>query len=303
MSISSRFDRHRSSPVRASSAATNDWPPMWSQVTTRVSPCRGRRRALAERVAHEAGAEVGLPLQLAVEVVGVQPPRAEERVEPLAVGDRRPGGVGAVRQLVRLVRHRLAGDPPPRDGAGLAVERHDDELVPADLLRTPAASTLAGASPVATAPAGATGARARLRRSPPRRRCGHRRGVADGYGGQQEHPVAPHDGRRRAAPGDLDLPGDVLGLAPRERRFGMPGDSGRLGSAPLAPVAVGPGGLGVRRRGPSDHQPQNRRRPGPSMHGASSPDSRFRRPRRAVVPFRFAALSRRAAVPFRLGAL
>ena len=54
-----------------------------------------RRLPFAELLAHLLVAEIFLPEQLAVHVVGVEPERVEEGVDALAVGDRRRRGVGA----------------------------------------------------------------------------------------------------------------------------------------------------------------------------------------------------------------
>ena len=70
-------------------------------------PC-STASALAELVAHLLVAEIVLPEQLAVHVVGVQPARVEGRVDALAVGERRGRGVGAVLLVRRLVRRVLA---------------------------------------------------------------------------------------------------------------------------------------------------------------------------------------------------
>ena len=248
-----------------------------------------RRRPLAERVAHETVAEIDLPQQLPVEVVGVQAPRSEERVEPLPVGHRRPGGVTSVRLLVALVRERLARHALPGDVAGLAVERQHDEPVRLHLLRSPRTAPAAPIAPAAaTAPPFATlrrAARRDLRRpSPPR---GIRRDqwlrVSERHRGEQEDLVAPDDRRRRPASGDLHLPGNVLGLAPGERRIGVPRDAGGLRPAPLPPIAAGVGGLRSRGRDAPERQTQGRGKGHHSIsmqdvHCASSPRLGLRAP-------------------------
>ncbi len=72
-----------------------------------VRPWSDRRRALAELVAHLLVAEILLPHQLAVHVVGVEPLRLERRDDVLAVGDRGARGEGAV-----VLMRAFAAAPP-----------------------------------------------------------------------------------------------------------------------------------------------------------------------------------------------
>ena len=88
-----------------------------------------RRAAFAERVAHLLVAEILLPDELAVHVVGVVPERVERRDHVLAVGRGRGRRPGAVLRMRRLVRRLFLGDALPQDFAGLPIEREDDELV------------------------------------------------------------------------------------------------------------------------------------------------------------------------------
>jgi hypothetical protein len=67
-----------------------------------------RRRSFAELVAHLLVAEVGLPDQLAVHVVGVEAARFEVGEKVRAVGDRRARGPRAVVLVRRFVRLFLA---------------------------------------------------------------------------------------------------------------------------------------------------------------------------------------------------
>src|SRR5688572_11675132 len=64
-------------------------------------------------------------------------------------------------------------------------------------------------------------------------------GHAHRHSRHQIHAIAPDDRRGVTAPRDLDLPADVFGLAPLERRIGRPGDARGIGPAPLPPIALG----------------------------------------------------------------
>ena len=86
-----------------------------------------RGRALAEAVARLHLPELLLPQDLAREVERVQPARAVEGEEPLAVGEQRGRGV-AVRLVRPLVRHLLVDDGAPAHGAVLACDGHHHEL-------------------------------------------------------------------------------------------------------------------------------------------------------------------------------
>ena len=72
---------------------------------------------------------------------------------------------------------------------------------------------------------------------PPRGACDAAASIADRHRRLHEHPIAPDHGRRRAASGNLDLPADVLRLAPFGRRSGGPRDAGRERPPPLRPEA------------------------------------------------------------------
>ena len=168
-----------------------------------------QRRALAERHVHaHPDAEVLLPEELAVHVVGVEPAGAEEREHARAVGDRRVRREAAVDAVVALVRRGNRRGPLPQ---GLARGPIDGEHVEAVL--EPGVRASAGAS-------------RRLRRRP----------LAGRYRRRQEHPVAGDDRRRVAAPRDLDLPADVA-RAPRQRRVPH-GHAGIEGAAPLRPIGT-----------------------------------------------------------------
>jgi len=69
-----------------------------------------------------------------------------------------------------------------------------------------------------------------------------RSGDAGGDRGQQVDPIAPDHRRRRPATRDLDLPLDVLRLAPLDGRLGGLRDTGHGRPAPLRPVALIGGG-------------------------------------------------------------
>ena len=154
--------------------------------------------ALAEGEPHlHLDAEVLLPERLAVQVVDEKSARAEEGVDPLAVGGRRVRREAAIQVVVSLVRRRGCGRALPEDLAGGAI---DGEHFEAMFL------------------AGATAASAGRRRTACRRRGGL--GLLPGRNRRrQEEPVAPGDGRRVAASGDLDLPLHVRGVAPGDRRL------------------------------------------------------------------------------------
>src|SRR5262249_32730340 len=87
-----------------------------------------RRDGLAPAEARVHPPQLALPQRLAVEVVAVRAEGAERRIQPLAVGGGRAGGVG-VRRMVALVRHLLGGGVLPAQAARLAVEAEDDEAV------------------------------------------------------------------------------------------------------------------------------------------------------------------------------
>ncbi len=173
-----------------------------------VAVQRGRA-PLAELVAHPLVAKVLLPDRPAVHVEGVQPLGLERRDYVLAVGHRgtrRPRAVLGVRCLVRRL---FACDALPEGPARAPIDREHDELV-----------------------------RHRLRAARGVRRVWrdtHR------HGGQQEEAVTPDDRRRRSASGNLDLPLDVLRVAPFERRSGGRRSARRERTAPLGPELVGAG--------------------------------------------------------------
>ena len=56
---------------------------------------------------------------------------------------------------------------------------------------------------------------------------------------QNEHAIAPDDGRGRPAAGDRNLPFHVLGLAPFEGRVGLGRDAIREWTTPLMPILGG----------------------------------------------------------------
>ena len=107
VSISSRLTRHSSAPVRLVER-DDERPALVIPDARRGIAVQHRRRALAELVAHLLVAEVLLPDELAVHVVGVEPLRLERRDDVLAVGDRRARRPGAVVLMRALVRRRLA---------------------------------------------------------------------------------------------------------------------------------------------------------------------------------------------------
>src|SRR4030095_14915259 len=150
-------------------------------------PVEDGRLAFADPLAHLLVAEILLPERLAVHVVRVEAERVEERVDVLAVGHGRRGRPRAPLRMRAFVRRVLVRRALPDRLPGLAIERHHDELV--RHLRARAA---------------------RLVRSGAAR---------DGrHGGEDEHLVAPNDRRAGSAARYLDLPADVLRLAPLEGR-------------------------------------------------------------------------------------
>ena len=138
------------------------------------------RGTFAELVAHLLVAEVFLPDERPVHVVGVEAERLEEGEDMLAVGRRGARRPRTVVGMARLVRLRLARRALPGDLAGAAIDRVHDEAM--CLSRRDAAAR-------------------RVRRSA---------GCGRGNRGQHEEPVAPDDGRRGSAPGNLDLPANIL---------------------------------------------------------------------------------------------
>ena len=85
-----------------------------------------RRASLAELVAHRLVAEIFLPDELAVHVVGVDAARLERRDHVLPVGHRRRRGPRAVVLVRRFVRRFFARRLLPDDAAIATVERHHD---------------------------------------------------------------------------------------------------------------------------------------------------------------------------------
>ena len=167
-----------------------------------------RRRALAELVAHALVAEVLLPEQLAVHVVGVEAERLEVGEDVLAVGDRRARRPRAVVDVRRFVRLLLARDPLPDGLSRLAIDRHDDEAMHAARLQAAARRVLRVA------------------------------GDADGNRGRHEEAIAPDDRRRRSAAGNLHLPADVLAFRSTRAADWRSGDAVGVRAAPLRPVAA-----------------------------------------------------------------
>ena len=166
-------------------------------------------------------ARLPAPLQVALEVVGVEPFRAEVGVDERAVGHG-SGRREAAAAVARVVGRSLPGGPLPQDAAARGVERHHLEGVLA-----------VGAH--------AVGVRELLALHD----------VLDGLrsgndvaldGRRQEDAVAPHDGRRVAAAGDGGLPEHVLRRAPLERHARVARDSLSVGAAPLGPVRRSRGG-------------------------------------------------------------
>src|SRR5688500_9253928 len=66
-------------------------------------------------------------------------------------------------------------------------------------------------------------------------------GCPHGHGREQKYLITPDDRRRRPAARDLDLPANVLLLAPLERRVRVPRDAGGFGPAPHRPVPISRG--------------------------------------------------------------
>ena len=179
------------------------------------------RHAFAEGHPHaHLHAEVLLPDQRALEVVAVHPARSEERVDVLAVGDRRVRGETAVLVVAAFVRRGRLRRALPEDLAGLAIEREHVERV-LDL-RTAAAARPAGRPAPPGRGAGGGG----------RRGCG--RAGLDGR--REEDVVAPDDRAGVAEARDVGLPLHVLGGAPGERRVAH-GHAVGGRPAPVRPVA------------------------------------------------------------------
>ena len=130
VSISSRLARHSSWPVALverddERRARHEVIPDDDEVVA----VERRRGSLAELVAHPLVAEVLLPDERPVHVVGVEAERVERRDDVLAVGDRRARRPRAVVRMRRFVRHRLVRGPFPDRLAGAPVDRHHDEAV------------------------------------------------------------------------------------------------------------------------------------------------------------------------------
>jgi len=163
--------------------------------------------ALTELEAHvHRHAEVFLPDLLAVDVVGEQAARTEERVHTRAVGD---GGVGreaAVNPVIAFVRHGGRSRPLPVRLSGLTIDRHDHEAVFDAGTGSPAWSATA---------LGCLDLSGRNRR-------------------RHEDAIAGDDWARKPASRDLDLPPDVRLVIPLQRCVSG-GHAGVRRAAPLTP--------------------------------------------------------------------
>ena len=187
---------------------------MWSQTTTRRFAEEYRRAAFPKLIAHALVAKIALPEQLAVYGIGVEPARFERRNQDLAVGNRGCGGPASVLRVRRLVRRLLAGCALPHHLARRSIDRQHHEA----MLRW-------------------RGAARRVRLFDRNLRRDRRQDV---------NPIAPHNRRRRAAPGDFNFPADVLRVAPLNGRRRRGRHSRRVWPAPLRPepfAGLG-GGLG-----------------------------------------------------------
>ena len=211
-----------------------------------------RRGPFAERVPHAASAEVDLPLEVAVQVVGIQPPRSEEREQVLTVGHGRTGCVGPVGLLVAFMGDLLSSYPFPDDLSCVAIERHHGESLRPEGLGTTgrsSAPTVAATLSTVQRPTG------------PVVRCHSGHQVTDRHRREHEDPVVPDDRRRRTSTWDLDFPGHVLRLAPLGRGIAMGREPGGMGAAPLAPKSFGVQGLRLRRDGPRQDDQHGHREP------------------------------------------
>src|SRR4030095_2958649 len=72
---------------------------------------------------------------------------------------------------------------------------------------------------------------------------------SDRDGTQDKDPIAPNDGGGEAPARDLDLPPDVLGLIPFDRRVGVLRDACCIWSPPLRPESICGWGSRCTRRG------------------------------------------------------
>jgi hypothetical protein len=167
----------------------------------------GRAARLSDHGKHVLAAEALLPEERAAHVVRVQAARVEEGEDVAAVGDGRARRPRPVPHGFRT-RSLFGGRPLPQNPAGRAIDRHHDVAVHAAWF------------------------------DGPERRVRRRAFEAGGHGRDQKQRIAPDDRGRRAAPGDLDLPPDVLRLAPLDGRIRKPRHARGLGPAPLRPEPV-----------------------------------------------------------------
>jgi hypothetical protein len=180
-----------------------------------------RRATLTVTVKRVHLAQIDGPIGLAAHVQGEQAARAEGDEQALAVCDRR-GGREAAGDVRALVRPLGTQDALPQDLAVPTVERQDHEVQTA--FRKHVVVRSVGMTALA------------------------HRTVSLRHGGGDEDPTSPDDRGRVSAPGNRDLPAQVLALTPGERRVAVRRHSGRPRSAPLAPLVLGvravPGGGG-----------------------------------------------------------
>ncbi len=160
------------------------------EVQQQAAVMQRQRRAFAERHVHaHLDAEVLLPDQRSVHVVGIEAAGSEERINARAVGDRRVRREAAVSAMVAFVRRGHRCGPLPQQSSRGAIDRQDFKAV-----LEPGIGTAARA---ASAPWG--------------------RSLSGRHRRRQEHPMPRDHGCRVPAPWDRELPADVA-CAPRDRR-------------------------------------------------------------------------------------
>ena len=182
-----------------------------------VEDRRAGRAPLVARVvvgADVEAPEVALPLEVAREVVGVEPLRPEEGDHVAPVGRRRRVRVGGL-DVPLLLRHSRVGGALPLDLAAALVEAQHLPLVLRDVLGS-----------------GARAVEPRLERGIRPRRDRRR----------DEHLVAPHHGARVREAGDARLPEDAgrAVAVPRVRQVRAVRDARRVPPAELRPAARRP---------------------------------------------------------------
>ena len=174
---------------------------------------QGRRAAFTVSVLRLHLTQVGLPPHGTFQVQREEPAGAKEREQQLAVGHGRTGRIasGLVSSLVRELGEQR---PLPRDAAVVPIDRERHEAV-AMGHRHAVVSTRSAVVP-------------RFRDRP-----------TVGHGGGEVHAIARDDRRRVPPARRSDLPAQVPGLAPAQRRSGLRRGARAQRTAPLRP------GLGV----------------------------------------------------------